>query len=409
MESAGAFPNGDWESSFSKMFSADNHDHDQDQDLELIPHFLGQCSFFPSIDDINNVEGALSFGHSPADYQNTSQTDDHETLLFHTLDSLNSTLQFLSQGHESSCYTTSTTSGSTSGTVFINAHHESNNYNMNSYNYSISYHNHNINQVNNDLSMPIFLMDEKNIIHNESPFSDTAMGETATIAIHDVIQEDDSGKNDNDNDEPQQQQQETSVVSANKELPAKRKYDVVPDDTINKLNKKKPRVSRNVQKGMKILESKKRGSTPNGEAEETSNINGVDRGHSSNSYSSEEDNASQENITNGGEASEVKSLSGAVNLNGKTRASRGSATDPQSLYARKRRERINERLRILQNIVPNGTKVDISTMLEEAVHYVKFLQLQIKLLSSDEMWMYAPIAYNGIDIIGLNKKFSPIV
>ncbi|KAF0888921.1 hypothetical protein E2562_020143 [Oryza meyeriana var. granulata] len=83
---------------------------------------------------------------------------------------------------------------------------------------------------------------------------------------------------------------------------------------------------------------------------------------------------------------------------GKSRAGRGAATDPQSLYARKRRERINERLKTLQNLVPNGTKVDISTMLEEAVHYVKFLQIQIKLLSSDEMWMYAPIAYNGMNI-----------
>ncbi|CAN1164040.1 Transcription factor RSL3 [Linum perenne] len=92
----------------------------------------------------------------------------------------------------------------------------------------------------------------------------------------------------------------------------------------------------------------------------------------------------------------------------KSRASRGSATDPQSLYARKRRERINERLRILQNLVPNGTKVDISTMLEEAVHYVKFLQIQIKLLSSDDMWMYAPIAYNGVDV-GLNEKFSNLL
>ena len=49
-----------------------------------------------------------------------------------------------------------------------------------------------------------------------------------------------------------------------------------------------------------------------------------------------------------------------------------------SLVLQKRRERINERLKILQNLVPNGTKVDISTMLEEAVHYVKFLQLQIR-------------------------------
>ncbi|CAN6292686.1 unnamed protein product [Urochloa humidicola] len=87
-----------------------------------------------------------------------------------------------------------------------------------------------------------------------------------------------------------------------------------------------------------------------------------------------------------------------ANPNGKAQADRRSATESQSLYARKRRERINERLRILQNLVPNGTKVDISTMLEEAVQYVKFLQLQIKLLSSDEMWMYAPIAYNGMNI-----------
>ncbi|KAK1385454.1 Transcription factor bHLH84 [Heracleum sosnowskyi] len=87
-----------------------------------------------------------------------------------------------------------------------------------------------------------------------------------------------------------------------------------------------------------------------------------------------------------------------VNSSGQLRAVRGSETDPQSLYARKRRERINERLRTLQTLVPNGTKVDISTMLEDAVEYVKFLQLQIKLLSSDDKWMYAPIAYNGTDV-----------
>ncbi|XP_076902542.1 transcription factor bHLH84-like [Bidens hawaiensis] len=93
----------------------------------------------------------------------------------------------------------------------------------------------------------------------------------------------------------------------------------------------------------------------------------------------------------------------AVNSNWKTRASRGAATDPQA--SMQGRERINERLKVLQNLVPNGTKVDISTMLEEAVQYVKFLQLQIKLLSSNEMWMYAPIAYNGMDM-GLYQKLS---
>ncbi|CAK8573844.1 unnamed protein product [Lathyrus sativus] len=94
-----------------------------------------------------------------------------------------------------------------------------------------------------------------------------------------------------------------------------------------------------------------------------------------------------------------------ANLCRKSRARNGPATDSQSIYARRRRERINERLRILQTLVPNGTKVDISTMLEEAVQYVKFLQLQIKILSSDDTWMYAPIAYNGINI-GLDLTFS---
>ncbi|TKY51034.1 Transcription factor bHLH84 [Spatholobus suberectus] len=132
------------------------------------------------------------------------------------------------------------------------------------------------------------------------------------------------------------------------------------------------------------------------------------QGQSLSSCCSEDDesNASQE-LNGGGSSSLSLEDSTALKLKGKkSTPNRGSATDPQSVYARRRRERINERLRILQNLVPNGTKVvDISTMLEEAVQYVKFLQLQIKLLSSDDLWMYAPIAYNGMNI-GLNLNIT---
>lgn len=48
------------------------------------------------------------------------------------------------------------------------------------------------------------------------------------------------------------------------------------------------------------------------------------------------------------------------------------------LRVQTRRERISERLRTLQELVPNGTKVDLVTMLEKAISYVKFLQLQVK-------------------------------
>ncbi|XP_048533468.1 putative transcription factor bHLH086 [Triticum urartu] len=60
--------------------------------------------------------------------------------------------------------------------------------------------------------------------------------------------------------------------------------------------------------------------------------------------------------------------------------------DPQSLAAKTRREKISERLRTLQELVPNGTKVDMVTMLEKAFSYVKFLQLQVKVLATDEFW-----------------------
>ncbi|CAJ2651053.1 unnamed protein product [Trifolium pratense] len=121
---------------------------------------------------------------------------------------------------------------------------------------------------------------------------------------------------------------------------------------------------------------------------------------------SEDESNSSHELRGGSSSSLSQSDSTALKLSGKSRSSRGPATDPQSLYARKRRERINERLRVLQNLVPNGTKVDISTMLEEAVQYVKFLQLQIKLLSSDDLWMYSPIAYNGMNI-GLELGITP--
>ncbi|XP_006643664.1 transcription factor bHLH81-like [Oryza brachyantha] len=59
---------------------------------------------------------------------------------------------------------------------------------------------------------------------------------------------------------------------------------------------------------------------------------------------------------------------------------------PQSAAAKVRRERISERLKVLQDLVPNGTKVDLVTMLEKAINYVKFLQLQVKVLATDEFW-----------------------
>lgn len=55
------------------------------------------------------------------------------------------------------------------------------------------------------------------------------------------------------------------------------------------------------------------------------------------------------------------------------------STDPQSVAARQRRHRISDRFRILKSLVPGGSKLDTVSMLEEAIHYVKFLKAQILL------------------------------
>ncbi|XP_078149370.1 putative transcription factor bHLH086 [Carex rostrata] len=74
-------------------------------------------------------------------------------------------------------------------------------------------------------------------------------------------------------------------------------------------------------------------------------------------------------------------------MNRKTKPKANSPTkEPQSITAKNRRERISERLKVLQDLVPNGTKVDMVTMLEKAISYVKFLQLQVKVLAADEFW-----------------------
>ncbi|KAK9015743.1 hypothetical protein V6N11_006837 [Hibiscus sabdariffa] len=70
---------------------------------------------------------------------------------------------------------------------------------------------------------------------------------------------------------------------------------------------------------------------------------------------------------------------------GATRGSRGAKgkrkTEVHNLSERKRRDKINKKMRALKELIPNCTKVDKASMLDEAIEYLKTLQLQAQMMS----------------------------
>ncbi|KAK4351138.1 hypothetical protein RND71_030451 [Anisodus tanguticus] len=84
------------------------------------------------------------------------------------------------------------------------------------------------------------------------------------------------------------------------------------------------------------------------------------------------------------------------------RARRGQATDSHSLAERVRREKISERMKILQSLVPGCNKVTgKALMLEEIINYVQSLQNQVEFLSM-KLTSLNPMYYDfGMDLDAL--------
>ncbi|KAI4372579.1 hypothetical protein MLD38_010792 [Melastoma candidum] len=82
----------------------------------------------------------------------------------------------------------------------------------------------------------------------------------------------------------------------------------------------------------------------------------------------------------------------------RVRARRGQATDPHSIAERMRRERIAERMKALQELVPGCNKTDRAAMLDEIVDYVKFLRLQVKVLSMSRLGGAGAVAQLVADV-----------
>ncbi|KAL1339594.1 hypothetical protein AAHE18_U049600 [Arachis hypogaea] len=66
---------------------------------------------------------------------------------------------------------------------------------------------------------------------------------------------------------------------------------------------------------------------------------------------------------------------------GASGSKRSRAAEVHNLSERRRRDRINEKMRALQELIPNCNKVDKASMLDEAIEYLKTLQLQVQMMS----------------------------
>ncbi|XP_023641705.1 transcription factor PIF1 isoform X2 [Capsella rubella] len=96
-----------------------------------------------------------------------------------------------------------------------------------------------------------------------------------------------------------------------------------------------------------------------------------------------------------------------------TSTKRSRAAEVHNLSERKRRDRINERMKALQELIPRCNKSDKASMLDEAIEYMKSLQLQIQMMSMGCGMM--PMMYPGMQQymphmamgMGMNQPLPP--
>ncbi|KAK6143981.1 hypothetical protein DH2020_020801 [Rehmannia glutinosa] len=98
---------------------------------------------------------------------------------------------------------------------------------------------------------------------------------------------------------------------------------------------------------------------------------------------------------------------------GSASTKRSRAAEVHNLSERRRRDRINEKMRALQELIPRCNKSDKASMLDEAIEYLKSLQLQVQMMSMGcgmvpmmypGMQQYMPAMGLGM---GMNRPMVP--
>ncbi|KAE8723820.1 Transcription factor bHLH77 [Hibiscus syriacus] len=163
-----------------------------------------------------------------------------------------------------------------------------------------------------------------------------------------------------------------------------------PENAESGVSKEESSVSQQIQ-SQNDSGTRKRKSTPRGKAKEIPSPAAVDakvasENDESNSKRSRRDGAPAGNgnakASNDGNEKQSKENSKPPKDYIHVRARRGQATDSHSLAERVRREKISERMKFLQDLVPGCNKVTgKAVMLDEIINYVQSLQSQVEFLS----------------------------
>ncbi|KAJ8748681.1 hypothetical protein K2173_008126 [Erythroxylum novogranatense] len=68
-------------------------------------------------------------------------------------------------------------------------------------------------------------------------------------------------------------------------------------------------------------------------------------------------------------------------------------TEIQTPSERRRRNKINKKIRALKDLIPSSSKVDKASVLDEAIEYMKTLQLQVQMLSTGNRLFMPPVMF----------------
>ncbi|CAN6214959.1 unnamed protein product [Urochloa humidicola] len=88
---------------------------------------------------------------------------------------------------------------------------------------------------------------------------------------------------------------------------------------------------------------------------------------------------------------------------------RSRAAEVHNLSEKRRRSKINEKMKALQSLIPNSNKTDKASMLDEAIEYLKQLQLQVQMLSMrNGVYLNPPYLSGALESAQASQMFAAL-